>query len=755
MSFGQLSADDYQVYLPNQIEPGNINTEIFDIYGNQLDGENVGNQTSQTNTGPGTEFPDSSVNVPIYEDLQSSGTYRMDDMSGDGIAGGAFMAAFTVVNYGNVVFAQPGYVENPLNPSTYSNGSLANPYPVLAPEGDPNTAPTNPNHLPNGGLNSSTFWTPGNFNTAYDFSGDGMFEQSALYAASQLSFAEPGNTQLGFQQLGGPVVVVALPGIPQRNPLTGEITQASFVLQAPAGNNSGVTDGSTSVPFNTTLVFDAGSTLKLENASLFVQNQGSALQSDGTASDPVTFTSYNNAAVGGATNSNPDTNPQPGDWGGIVFRNYDQAAQPTVSFPVDGTLTGLNGADALSGALPLMSSLNFFNISYGGGAVPEGSSTFYSAITLYGSAPTISNATISDTGGTGGTEAAIGADLDSFLADDATPDGPVIRQLTVQNNSLNALWLISEANGFIEPTNSMPNIPVNPSSLGGSENYNFFEPLPFAVLAQLVVGQELLENTGGDIAWIPDRLYIEPGVMIKFAQGSALDVLNPASSLNVGSRSYISGFDQNNGYNPLSTGFVAESASDPNVLFTSIYDDDATTSIVPAINVTNETAAQMTDRLIPAPGAASASRAAPSPLLTRPLSSMVAAKSTHKTSPYRRNRCWRSSPTTPTSISPTPRLDDLGTHVYITNNNFFHNFDSAMQIEPNGLLSGNPLTPLESGNPFLRGNVMSNNGIDALMVLTLQSYYFATPNYTHTSGPSRLSPPATDTPIFPSTRSGT
>ncbi len=60
--------------------------------------------------------------------------------------------------------------------------------------------------------------------------------------------------------------------------------------------------------------------------SLYVQNQGSALQADGTASDPVTFTSYNDASIGGATNNNPDTNPHAGDWGGIVFRNYDQAA---------------------------------------------------------------------------------------------------------------------------------------------------------------------------------------------------------------------------------------------------------------------------------------------------------------------------------------------------------------------------------------------------------------------------------------------
>ncbi len=233
-----LTADDYRVYIPNQVEPDGLDTRIFDIYNNQLDGENLGNQTSQ----PSVEFP----SLPNYEDLQSDGTNRQNDMSGDGVAGGAFTAGFTVVNYGNVVFARPDYVENPLLPSTLSDGSLAKPYPVLAPEGNPNTAPANSSHNPNGGLNSTFFYQPGNFNHAYDFSGDGVFEQSALYAASQLTYVSQFSA-------GGPVVVVALAGIPQRNPVTGLVTEASFVLQAPAGNNSGVTNGSASVPFNTTL----------------------------------------------------------------------------------------------------------------------------------------------------------------------------------------------------------------------------------------------------------------------------------------------------------------------------------------------------------------------------------------------------------------------------------------------------------------------------------------------------------------------
>src|SRR5262249_55684336 len=151
----------------------------------------------------------------------------------------------------------------------------------------------NPNHDPNLGLNNPAFFQPNNFNRSYDYSGDGSFEQSAFYAASQLAF-------------NGPVVVVAEPGLPSRDPVTGQINEASYSLVSPAGNTSGA-GGSASVPYNTTLVFQAGSALKLQGSSLFVQNQGSALQAQGTASNPVTFTSYNDASVGGATNGNPNT----------------------------------------------------------------------------------------------------------------------------------------------------------------------------------------------------------------------------------------------------------------------------------------------------------------------------------------------------------------------------------------------------------------------------------------------------------------
>ena len=81
--------------------------------------------------------------------------------------------------------------------------------------------------------------------------------------------------------------------------------------------------------------------------------------------------------------------------------------------------------------------------------------------------------------------------------------------------------------------------------------------------------------------------------------------------------------------------------------------------------------------------------------------------------------------------------DADGTHAYITNNNFFHNFDAAMQIEPDGLLGGDPLTPLESGHPFFRGNVMTGNGIDGLSVVTDRVYEDNRPPTGITSARSR------------------
>ena len=283
------------------------------------------------------------------------------------------MTGFTVVNYGNVVFARPDYVENPLLPSTLSDGSMAKPYPVLAPEGNPNTAPANPNHNPNGGLNSTFFYQPGNFNVAYDRSGDGKFEQSALYAASQLSFAVPGTSparrpgrrrrpaghspaQPDYRRRDAGDLLAASPGRPERHDQQRQ--RVGAVRHAP-GFRGGL---------------DPQDAERHRSTS---RTRACALQTLGTATLPVNFTSYNDASIGGPTNNNPDTTPHAGDWGGIVFRSYDEAIPANqVGFPVNGILVGANGGPAVSGADDAMSLINFTNIRYGGGAVPQGHQQF-------------------------------------------------------------------------------------------------------------------------------------------------------------------------------------------------------------------------------------------------------------------------------------------------------------------------------------------------------------------------------------------
>ena len=244
-------------------------------------------------------------------------------------------------------------------------------------------------------------------------------------------------------------------------------------------------------------MFAPGSALKSQNASLFVQNQGSALEVLGgsTPSTQVNFTSYNDASIGGDIEQQSGHHSPTGRLGRhrlSELRRGDHG-QP-VQFPVDGVTQGINGP-AISGEDDGMSIISNAVIQYGGGAVPQSSGTFYSAITLYNARPAITNDQIANNGGTGGLEAAIGADMDSFREDDEAW-GPLIRRTSVANNSLNGIWLLAESGGFIEPTNAVP-LPDNPTTLGGSQNYVFFEPLPLIVLAQIAVGQELEVNTGG------------------------------------------------------------------------------------------------------------------------------------------------------------------------------------------------------------------------------------------------------------------
>ncbi len=398
---------------------------------------------------------------------------------------------------------------------------------MLAPEGNPSHgAPANPTHDPNGGSNSTFFYQPGNFNHAFDFSGDGKFEQSALYAASQLSFVSQFSA-------GGPVVVVALAGIPQRNPLTGMVTQASFVLQAPAGNNSGVTNGSASVPFNTTLVFQAGADAQItERVALRaepgkcpagagharpIRSRSRRTTTRASAAPPTTIRTRTRSPATGAASSSATTTRR--------------IAAQRVQFPVDGILVGPGGGAAVSGASDAMSILNNANIRYAGGAVPQGSSNFFSAVTLFNSRPAITNTNISLSGGTGGTEAAIGADMDSFREDD-TARGPLIRQVTVSQNSLNGIWLMSESQRIHRADRRRSTIRPIPRRWAASHQLHVLRAAAVhrAGPARRRPGADR-ELGRADADWSTNRLYIQPGVMMKFNKGSGTRRPEPGCEL--------------------------------------------------------------------------------------------------------------------------------------------------------------------------------------------------------------------------------
>ena len=164
---------------------------IYDIYGNQLDGEILGNPTSQNS--PGIQAVqlelDSRRSTRTSCPTAPSGQENERRRRGRrGVHDGFHRRALRQRRLRPARLRR----EPALAVSTLSNGSLANPYPVLAPEGNPNSSlASNPTHDPNLGLNNPAFFQPSNSNLSYDFSGDGKFEQSAFYAASQLAYKRP------------------------------------------------------------------------------------------------------------------------------------------------------------------------------------------------------------------------------------------------------------------------------------------------------------------------------------------------------------------------------------------------------------------------------------------------------------------------------------------------------------------------------------------------------------------------------------
>ncbi len=728
--------DYYRIWLPNT-----GTRTITDIYGNQLDGEFQGYQNAagkyvdQLNTGV----------------VRGSGAGDIADMSGDGIAGGAFVTGFVVVPKGNVIYARPDALYNPQLPATLPDGSSARPYPVLAPEASFTT-------LNNGDLNSPIN-SGVNFDSTYDRAGVGTFQPSAFFAAQELTRI----TQ-------APVVIIAQPALPTRDPFTGIISQRPFVLQAPSGSDPVKNDGSAAIPALTTLDFIAGSALKMQNAALLVQNQGSALQITGgpNPSQIVNVTSYKDSSVGGATNGDPSSIPMSGDYGGILFRNYREAGTGTNNsinpraslFPGQIPITGLTAtdqrlkgpfanttsrtsqSDAISGADPVMSYINFLTEKYAGGAVPQTSGTAYDGITLQNSRPTITNTTIAYAGNpstsnsSAAAQAGLSEDYDSLLLDDVAA-GPLFRNVTLLANGINGIYLRGRAITGLAQASNATNIGNSDAQYGTARNYVMNAYIPYVLTTNLVVGRDLIVESQGGGTTRADRLYITPGTIVKLNAGSGIEVI-PQASFNVGDQTYINQYDANNAFGPSTAGFKANSAALSNVIFTSFYDDAATSTYTdPLTGLVNT----VTPALPSIPGGAGSNlpTAAAVPETSRWSGITIdsGARAVVNSATFRFGGGSRNTATgTDNGVQSADAHHALelgggsllskayygnrgiaGSFVSITNNTFNYNEDVGLDVDPQALLAGDPQRPLLTGDPFIHGNVFSKNDLDGVGVL--------------------------------------
>lgn len=208
---------------------------------------------------------------------------------------------------------------------------------------------------------------------------------------------------------------------------TTELDNVPYVVGVDNLNKTLVDGGNFDVPQGVTVVIDAGTVIKLQNANIDVgtsiiglDRQDGAIQILGTPGNEVFLTSFRNDSIGGDSDA-ASAGAGPGQWGGVVLRE-DSDMNDSLQDDNDNANIFLN-------------SIFQTDISYGGGQVTVNSvNSVFTPIHLVTERPTIAFNRI-----TNSADAAISADPNSF-DDSLHRIGPDIHGNVVTDNSINGLF---------------------------------------------------------------------------------------------------------------------------------------------------------------------------------------------------------------------------------------------------------------------------------------------------------------------------
>ena len=249
------------------------------------------------------------------------GQYRAG-LSGDGVGGGAFTdRASPSCPTGNIILRPARLPGRPAAPVHRARRQPGQALLDAGPRGQPATAPANPDHDPNGGPNSSQLrlrLQPG------------LRPQRQRPVRPLGALTRPRSCAFGARSSSSPC-----PATPQRDPITGIDLAADLRAPGPRRHRPGHQRRQRLVPFDTTLVFTAGLdaqaperlALRAEPGQRDPGPRRRRPQRRGSPS-PRTPTTRS-AATRNRTAA--DTQPRGGDWGGIVFRNFDDDATAATS----------------------------------------------------------------------------------------------------------------------------------------------------------------------------------------------------------------------------------------------------------------------------------------------------------------------------------------------------------------------------------------------------------------------------------------